>query len=145
MANGRVHGYDRRMTAPTPYLLFPGFAAEALEFYRGIFGGEVRSFTYEQFDRTDGPPSDIAHGQLDGPVTLFASDAGGDEDAVHMVGMYLALLGAADPDTARAWFDALAADGRVIEPLEKRSWGDWDGTLVDRFGVRWLIGFQDLK
>lgn len=131
------------MTAPTPYLLFPGFAAEALEFYRGIFGGEVRSFTYEQFDRTDGPPSDIAHGQLDGPVTLFASDAGGDEDAVHMVGMYLSLLGAADPDTSRAWFDALAADGRVIEPLEKRSWGDWDGTLVDRFGVRWLIGFQD--
>jgi len=133
------------MAAPTPYLLFPGFAAEALSFYRGVFGGEIRSFTYEQFGRTDGPLTDIAHGQLDGPVTLFASDAGGDEDAVHMVGMFFALLGAADPETLRRWYDALADGGRVIDPLQVRPWGDSDGTVVDRFGVRWLIGYQGQK
>ena len=130
------------MPAPTPYLLFPGYAADALEFYRDTFGGEVHTFTYEEAGRADGPPTDIAHGQLTGPVTLFAADAGGDEDAVHMVGMFLSLLGAADPDTLWGWFDALAAGGRVVDPLQKRSWGDWDGTVADRFGVRWLIGFQ---
>jgi PhnB protein len=27
--------------------------------------------------------------------------------------------------------------------LQARPWGDFDGTLVDRYGIRWLIGFHD--
>ena len=131
------------MTGLIPYLLFPGSAADALSFYSTIFGGEARLFTYEQAGRTDGPGEAIAHGMLvDGPVELAGADAATGESTFEMSGMFFSLLGAAEPATLAGWFDALAEGGRVIDPLQKRPWGDHDGTLVDRFGVPWLIGHQ---
>lgn len=131
------------MTAPIPYLLFPGDAAEALHHYASIFGGEPSMLTYQQAGRTDGPGDAIAHGMLrGGPVELAGADAAPGEDPVVMHGMFLSLLGTADAATLRSWFAALAEDGQVIDPLQQRPWGDHDGTLVDRHGVRWLIGYQ---
>lgn len=31
----------------------------------------------------------------------------------------------------------------MIDALQKRPWGDYDGTVIDRYGIRWLIGFHD--
>lgn len=130
------------MSGLIPYLMFPGNAAEALEHYRSIFGGEVQTVDYATAGRHDGPADAVAHGQLSGAVALFAADAGADDDAVQMSGMFLSLLGAADPATLTGWYDALTEGGRIIDALQKRPWGDHDGTLVDRYGLRWLIGFQ---
>jgi len=131
------------MTGLVPYLLLPGNAAEALAFYAQVFGGQVQQFTYEQAGRADGPASAIAHGMLlGGPVELAAADAATGEGTASMSGMFFSLLGTADPATLASWFDALAEGGSVIDPLQKRPWGDYDGTLVDRFGISWLIGHQ---
>lgn len=131
------------MSGLIPYLLFPGVAAEALQHYATIFGGEARLFTYEQAGRSDGPGEAVAHGMLrGGPVEIAGADAADGEAAVTMGGMFFSLLGTADPETLTRWFAALAEDGEVIDALQKRPWGDYDGTLVDRFGVRWLIGHQ---
>jgi PhnB protein len=54
------------MTGPTPYILFPGTAAEALTFYGDVFGCAVRLHTFAEFNRTDGPADAIAHGYLSG-------------------------------------------------------------------------------
>jgi PhnB protein len=54
----------------------------------------------------------------------------------------LALLGTAPPATLHSWFDALAEGGTVIEPLAERAWGAADGQVVDRFGLHWLIGYE---
>ena len=132
------------MTGLVPYILFPGTAVDALPFYQAIFGGEVTMHTYAEFGRADGPGDAIAHGMLiRGPVELAAADAGPDEDAVHMNGMFFSLLGTADPETLTRWFAQLGDGGRVIDPLQERPWGAHDGTLVDRFGVHWLIGYED--
>lgn len=132
------------MTGLMPYLLFPGTAVDALPFYQAIFGGEVAMHTYAEFGRADGPGDAIAHGELvRGPVQLAAADAAADEDAVHMRGMFFSLLGTADPETLTRWFAQLGDGGRVIDPLQERPWGAHDGTLVDRFGVHWLIGYED--
>ena len=130
------------MSGLVPYLFFPGNAAEALTFYQGVFGGDLKMFTYAQFGRTDGPGEAIAHGQLAGVVELFASDAAADEDAVHIVGATFSLLGTAAPGTLHEWFTALAEGGIITDALQERPWGDVDGQLTDRYGIRWLIGYQ---
>ncbi|HEX7350761.1 VOC family protein [Brachybacterium sp.] len=130
------------MPAPALYLHLPGTAAEALEFYRGVFGGEVQQFTFAQFERTDGPATAIAHGQLAGAVDLFVSDAGEADEPFTARGLMVALLGTAEPTTLRTWFASLAEGGEVVDPLQRRPWGDSDGQVRDRYGVQWLIGYQ---
>ncbi|WP_435746834.1 VOC family protein [Microbacterium sp. PMB16] len=130
------------MSGLMPYLLFPGNAAEALHHYQSVFGGELRVMDYAQAGRHDGPGDAVAHGQLSGLVDLAGADAGADGDAVQMNGMFFSLLGTADAATLTRWFDALADGGRVIDALQKRPWGDFDGTVTDRYGIRWLIGYQ---
>ena len=130
------------MTGLTPYLLFPGNAEEALYFYQSVFGGNLVLNTYAEFARTDGPADSVAHAMLTGPVTLFAADAGADEDAVHIVGAMFSLLGTVEPDELTRWFELLSEGGRVIDALQPRPWGAHDGTVVDRFGIKWLIGYE---
>lgn len=130
------------MSAPTPYLLFPGNAAEALHHYQSVFGGDLEILDYAHAGRHDGPGDAVAHGELKGPVALSGADAGADGDAVQMSGMFLALLGTADAATLTRWFDALAEGGRVVDALQQRPWGDFDGTVTDRYGIRWLIGYH---
>jgi PhnB protein len=130
------------MTRLTPYLSFPGTAREALTFYQEVFGGELVLNTLGDFGRDDGPAEAIAHGMLQGPVELFASDAAAGEPGVRLEGVLFALLGTSDPATLEEWFTALSDGGVDIDPLQARPWGDHDGQVTDRFGVRWLIGYQ---
>lgn len=131
------------MTAPTPYLHFPGTAREALTYYGRVFGCRVQLHSFEELGRTDGPAEAIGHGYLaDGPVVLFAADAVGDEATLRCEGMMLSLLGTASPATLRTWFQHLSDGGRVVDELQQRPWGDSDGQVVDRYGLHWLIGFQ---
>ena len=130
------------MSQLTPYVHFPGNAREALTFYGDVFGCAVRLHTLEEFNRTDGPADAIAHGYLEGPVVLFGADASGGEPSVQCRGLMLSLLGTADPATLQTWFDALAADGRVVDDLQTRPWGAADGQVIDRYGLHWLIGYE---
>jgi PhnB protein len=131
------------MTAPTPYLTFPGSAREALTFYRDVFGGELTLHTFADFGRDDGPPDAVAHGVLTGRVALFTADAGPGEPVLRMEGVLFSLLGTAHPETLHAWFNGLSDGGTDIDPLQRRPWGATDGQVTDRFGVRWLIGYED--
>ena len=64
------------MTGIAPYLLFPGNAGEALEFYRSAFGGALEIRTFGDFWRVDAPDDAVAHGALVGPVATYEADAG---------------------------------------------------------------------
>jgi PhnB protein len=130
------------MATPIPYVAFPGNARQALEFYADIFGGELHLHTYADFARTDGPGDAIAHGSLSGPVSLFGSDVAGDEEPVRIVGVLLSLLGAEEPQVLHRWFDRLADGGAVIDQLAPKPWGACDGQVADRYGLRWLIGYE---
>lgn len=132
------------MSALAPYVLFPGTAREALTFYAAVFGCSAEMHTLEDFGRTDGPPEAIAHGFLTGgPIALFAADATGDQRPFRCEGMLFSLLGAADPATLREWFHGLAQGGQVVDDLQTRPWGDTDGHVIDRYGLQWLIGYED--
>ena len=140
-------------SSPLPYALFPGSAHEALTFYQDVFGGELTLHTRAEFGRTDEPLTAIAHGMLNGPVTLYGADRDGDASgepgeagtvaqAIRTEGLMLTLLGTADPDTLRTWFARLSEGGHVVDEFQARPWGAWDGQVVDRYGLHWLIGFE---
>jgi PhnB protein len=132
------------MTGPTPYIHFPGTARQALSFYAEVFGGATQLHTFAEFNRTDGPPDAIAHGSLtDAPVALFGSDVAGTEPPFQCQGLLLSLLGTADAATLRRWFARLAEQGNVLDDLQQRAWGAFDGQVVDRYGLHWLLGFED--
>ena len=131
-------------TPPVPYLHFPGTARDALSFYAHVFGGSAQLHTFEEFNRTDGPAEAIAHGYLkDGPVLLFAADVAGDQAPLRCAGLMLSLLGTVDASTLKDWFSRLSEGGRVVDDLQVRSWGASDGQVIDRYGLHWLIGFED--
>ena len=130
------------MTGLTPYLHFDGDARAALEFYRGVFGGDLIIHSYGDFGRADRPADAVAHGMLQGPVELFAADAGAGEESLALRGILFSLLGTAEATELERWFAALAEGGEVVDPLALKPWGDHDGQVRDRFGVTWLIGYQ---
>ena len=130
------------MTGATPYFQFPGTARAALTRYQEIFGGELTSWDYSAFGRTDGPADAIAHGELSGVVSVFAADAAEGEASFTSTGFFLSVLGGGDAETSQRWFDALSEGGEVLNPLQQRPWGGFDGQVRDRFGVTWLIGYE---
>jgi PhnB protein len=132
------------MAGLTPYIHFPGTARAALTFYSEVFGCGSDMYTFEQFSRSDGPADAIAHGYLTGgPVSLFASDASDGQQPFRSEGLMFSLLGTADPATLHAWFARLSEDGKVVDELQKRPWGASDGQVIDRFGLHWLLGYEE--
>ena len=107
-----------------------------------MFGGDATSHSFADFGRTDSPGDYVAHGEIHGPVTLFAADTGLDEPSFAAEGLLFSLLGAADPTTLHRWFDALSEHGEVVDPLQRREWGAHDGQVNDQLGLTWLIGYQ---
>ncbi|WP_409485364.1 VOC family protein [Arsenicicoccus dermatophilus] len=130
------------MSAPTPYVLFPGTCREAMTTYHRIFGGELVLHTRADVQRTDEPLDAIGHGMLRGPATIYGADVAEGEQPVRAEGLMLALLGAGDAEGAHRWFRELAAGGEVVDELQERQWGAWDGQVRDRFGLLWLVGYE---
>ncbi|KAD4059867.1 VOC family protein [Arthrobacter yangruifuii] len=129
------------MTAPTVYLLFPGTAREALSFYAGVFGGDLSLHTNADFG-SGGAPNAIAHGALNGVVTLSGADAALHEQSIQLQGLMLSLLGTAEPARLHEWFDLLSVGGRIVDPLGPKPWGASDGQVIDQYGLHWLIGYE---
>jgi len=131
------------MAGLAPYIHFPGTAREALTFYGGVFGTAVRLHTFAEFHRDGGPADAVAHGYLvGGPISLFAADAASDDRPFRAEGIMLSLLGTAAPSTMRQWFTRLSEGGRVVDDLQMRPHGAFDGQVIDRYGLHWLIGFE---
>jgi PhnB protein len=124
-----------------PYIAFDGTARQAMEFYREVFGGDLRVSTFGEFGQQDSPDADkVMHAQLetDRGFTLMASDTPtgmqrnpGDTITVSLSGE--------DADELRGYWDKLSDGGTVTMPLEKQMWGDEFGMCVDRYGVPWMV------
>ena len=127
-----------------PYVSFSDTARQALEFYRGVFGGELVLSTFGEAGGAAGPDTDkIMHGQLETPAgyTLMASDTPAGMDRTVGTNMSISLSGD-DADELRGYFGKLADGGSVTMPLEKQMWGDEFGMCVDRFGVAWMVNIS---
>ena len=123
------------------YFFFPrGSAAEAMEFYKEVFGGTLTIVRRGDVDPSaTGPDKDLViNATLDtGEVQLRASDR---EDATPgpQTRVALTVIGN-DEAKLRKVYDDLSAGGSQDSPLERVFWGDIFGALTDRYGLNWQI------
>jgi PhnB protein len=130
------------------YLNFPGNAAEAFEFYRSVFGGELswhvrfRDMPMEGVDIPEADQDKAMHIAL--PIgednVLMASDA------LESLGQTLQqgnnVYVSVHPDTreeADRIFNGLSAGGEVEMPIADQVWGDYYGACTDKFGIKWMV------
>jgi PhnB protein len=128
-------------TTLNPYLNFRNNAREAMEFYQGVFGGNLNMSTFKEFHASEDPSEDdlIMHSQLESDGLIFmASDTPARMEYTPGTNFNMSLSGD-DETRLRGYFEKLKEGGTVIMPLEKAAWGDTFGMLIDKFGVRWLI------
>ena len=124
-----------------PYLGFADNARQAMEFYQGVFGGDLAMNTFgEMGPAAPGDEDKIMHAQLDTPAgyTLMASDTPPGMPRTEGSSISISLSGD-DADELRGYFAKLSDGGSVSVPLEKQMWGDEFGQCVDRFGVAWMV------
>ncbi len=130
------------------YLNFAGNAKEAFEFYRSIFGGEFSSAVSFK----DMPMEGVEIPAEDADKMMHISLPVG-EDSVLMASDTLESLGqqlvpgnnvyvSIHPDSreeADRIFGGLSEGGEIEMPMGDQVWGDYFGSLKDRFGVQWMI------
>jgi len=126
-----------------PYIFFYGRCAEALEFYKGVFGGSYEAMRVSDSPMASEMPPEAADSIMHASFTadgiaFMASDGASvkpvDPDAGN-VSMALSFEDAASGERA---FDALAAGGKVVRPIEDAFWGGRFGMLTDKFGTEWM-------
>jgi PhnB protein len=124
-----------------PYVSFDGNARQAMEFYKGVFGGDLTVNTFGEFGAPDSPDADkVMHSQLESPggFTLMGSDTPSGMQRNPGDTITISLSGT-DADELRGYWEKLSAGGTVTMPLEKQMWGDEFGMCVDQFGVPWMV------
>ena len=139
------------MTKLHSYLNFAGNAEEAFDFYKSVFGGEFSSavrFKDLPIEGVTIPKEDedkIMHISL--PIgeesVLMASDVLESLGQKLVAGndVYVSL----HPDSreeADRLFNALSEGAEIEMPIGDQVWGDYFGSLKDKFGVQWMLNYS---
>lgn len=135
------------MTKLNPYLSFDGECEAAFNFYKGIFGGEFLGGMFKMGDAPGEIPEEAKN-----RVMHVALPIGNDllMGADTFIGMphkrgnnnYISIFPESKAEADRL-FNELSAGGEVEMPMEEQFWGDYYGSFIDKFGVCWMINFNN--
>jgi PhnB protein len=143
------------MATVSTYLNFSRNTEEAFNFYKSVFGGD---FTGGISRFGDIPPAEnlpplpeedkklVMHVELPivGGHKLMGTDAPESMGFRVHPGNNVYIMVSPDTRTeTRRLFDALAEDGSVEQPLQVMFWGDYYGSLKDKFGVQWMFNCSE--
>ena len=128
--------------AATPYLILGGKADQAVELYRRALGANVEVLQrFGDVDKScpEALRNQVMHAALRvGKALLMLSD-GGPGATPARGGSVNVALDLDDPAETRRIFDALAASGKVFQPIMDAPWGALFGALEDQFGIQWMF------
>lgn len=140
------------MTTVNAYLNFNGNCQEAFDFYKSIFGGD---FSYvgkfkdmppmgeQEMSETDGEK--IMHISL--PISketiLMGSDTIDGFGPPLQIGNNISIsINTDSKEEADRLFDNLSKGGTVGMSMDNVFWGSYFGMFTDRFGVDWMVSFE---
>ena len=141
------------MASVSTYLNFNGTTEEAFNFYKSVFGTEFVGISR----MGDVPPQEGQPEMSDADKQLIMNVSlpilGGHmlmgTDAVESMGftvnqgnnVYIS-LGPDSREEADRLFAALSEGGKVEMPMQDMFWGDYYGSLVDKYGVQWMVNYS---
>ena len=139
------------MPTVSTYLNFARSTEEAFNFYRSVFGSEFQGqvMRFGDVPPTPGQPP-VSEDDKELIMHMALPILGGHmimgTDAPESMGfklvqgnnVYINLSPDTRAETDRL-FNALAEGGRVEMALAEQFWGDYYGSLKDRFGVQWMF------
>jgi PhnB protein len=131
------------------YLMFERETEEAFNFYKSVFGTEFDNITrHSDVPLPEGAPEpsvedgnliiNVALPILGGHI-LMGTDVPEVMGKINQGNNFEICL---HPDTrseSDTLFAALSAGGKVESPLQEMFWGDYWGSLTDKFGVQWMV------
>ena len=131
-------------------LNFNGNAEEAFKFYAQALGGELSEFNrYGQMPSEPGAPAmdptianQIMHVSLskNGQMILMGADMMPDFSPEYIIGSNLEVcIMTENKDEADTVFANLADGGSISMPMENQFWGDYFGSVQDKYQVNWMI------
>jgi PhnB protein len=129
-----------------PYLTFNGQCEAAFRFYEKCLGGKIVAMVSHRgspvADKT--PPEwldKIMHARLTlGDNLLMGSDAPPEQYEKSQA--FSVTVNPDDPAEADRIFQTLSENGAVQMPIQKTFWAVRFGTLVDQFGIPWMINCE---
>ncbi|MDQ0475653.1 VOC family protein [Chryseobacterium sp. MDT2-18] len=141
------------MATINAYLTFDGTCEEAFNFYKSVFGGDFPMVgRFGDMPPQEGMPamSDdvknrIMHMTL--PISaetiLMGSDTmPGIHD--HKIGNNISLsINTDSKEEADRIFNGLSEGGVVTMPLNYTFWGAYFGMWTDKFGINWMVNYDD--
>ncbi len=139
------------MAAINPYLMFNGTCEEAFLFYKSVFGGEFPYIgKYKDAPAEEGEKlseealNRIMHVSLPiGNTNLMGSDSHPRYGDVGFGDNFSISINTESTDEADRIFNGLSAGGKVEMPMNKTFWGAYFGMFKDKFGVNWMVNFDE--
>ncbi len=141
------------MATVNVYLTFNGNCEAAFNFYKSVFGGEFPYIgRFGEMPSEDGKQiseeekNKIMHVSL--PISeetmLMGSDTGGEWASNFKEGNNFSLsLNANSREEAEKLFHALSEGGQITMPLADTFWGAYFGMWTDKFGINWMVNYDD--
>lgn len=135
------------------YLTFDGECEEAFRFYQSVFGGEIAHMgRFGDMPAEEGRPplSDeiknrIMHVSL--PISdetvLMGSDSMPGMHTITKGNNFSLSINAHSREEAEKYFNGLAEGGTVTMPLNDTFWGAFFGMWTDKFGINWMVNYDD--
>ncbi len=135
-----------------PYLNFDGKTEEAFRFYEKALGGkltEIHRFgsmpQQEGFELTPEQKALVLHVALQLPdgEMIMASDMIAGMGPARVEGNNISIsVHPGSKQEADRVFNALAEGGTITMPIADQFWGDYFGSLTDRFGINWMVNYS---
>lgn len=141
------------MATVNVYLTFDGTCEAAFNFYKSVFGGAFPMVgRFGDMPPQEGMPplteeakDRIMHITLpiSAETVLMGSDTMSGTQS-HMEGNNFSLSVNTDSrEEAERIFTGLSADGKITMPLSDTFWGAYFGMWTDKFGIKWMVNYDD--
>ena len=145
------------MATVNPYLIFNGNCEAAFLFYQSVFGGEFPYMgRFGEMPPSDDPncpppPADeanrIMHVSL--PISketiLMGSDSTSQSGDVIVGSNISVSINTETRAEADKLFNGLSAGENIMMPMTNTFWGAYFGMFTDKFGINWMVNFDEPK